>query len=105
MKKLFDMELSQQDELLMENTARGDILLSSTQGGMFRGERLRGNVMPLGMCVTCTPGSGRNHIDMSLALETDDESQILMNVSAHLHLEPELEQKLIEGKAIPPDEY
>ena len=44
MRKLFDMELSQQDELLMENTARGDILLSSTQGGMFRGERLRGNV-------------------------------------------------------------
>ena len=105
MKKLFDMELSQQDELLMENTARGDILLSSTQGGMFRGERLRGNVMPLGMCVTCTPGSGRNQIDISLALETDDESQILMNVSAHLHLEPELEQKLIEGKAVPLDEY
>ncbi len=105
MKKLFDMELMQRDELLMENTGRGDILLSATRGGEFWGEQLRGRVMPLGVCTTCTPDSSRNYIDAPLVLETDDGTRLLMRLSAYLHLEKTLEDKLIHGEEVSPEEY
>ena len=105
MKKVFDMQIRQPEDFLIKGTRKGDLLLSRIGDGTFRGQNIQGRVLPLGMSATYTPSEGVNLIHAPLLLETDDGARLFMQLDAYLHLEQELEEKLLAGEPVPPDQY
>lgn len=105
MMKLFDISIGQRGDIPIEGTCNGDVLISLTGDGSFSGDRLKGKVLPVGACVTCSPESGVNIIDSPVLLETDDGAKLFMCMKAYLHLSSELENRMISGEHISPDEY
>ncbi len=103
--KLFDMKIGQNDDILIEGTGKGDLLISVTGAGAFSGNSMNGRVLPLGITTSYTPSAGVNLIQAPFLLETDDKTMIFMRLEAYLHLAQELEDKLISGEAVSPDEY
>lgn len=106
MKKLFDMYLIQKNDIDMGVTCDGEALVSPTDEGAFSGDDgLSGKVLPIGMGVTYTPAPGRNDVVSSLLLETEDGARILMDMKAMLEIDPAVEEKLMEGEPVSPNEY
>lgn len=105
MEKVFDMYLIQENDIEMGVTCVGEALVSPTEEGGFEGERLKGRVIPMGLGVTYTPGPGRNDVDSTLLLETDDGAYILMEMDAVFDIDPVAEEQLIKGENIPADQY
>lgn len=105
MKKLFDIKIRQPEDILIQGTRKGDLLLSLTQGGSFSGEQLKGRVLPYGMCTTYTPSEGLNLIHAPILLETSDGARLFMQLEAYLHLAKDLEEQLLEGNQVPPHRY
>ncbi len=103
--KVFDIHIGQAEDILIEDTAKGDLLVSTTGDGTFSGERISGKVLPLGMCATYTPSKGFNLVHAPLVLETNDGAKLLMRLDAYLHLAQELEDKMLAGDKVPPDAY
>lgn len=103
--KLFDIEFNQTEDIMIEGTAKGDLLISLTGDGRFAGDRLSGKVVPVGMGTTYTLTDGINIIDAPTLLETYDGAKIFMRISAYLHLGQEQEQKLMEGSGVSPEDY
>lgn len=103
--KLFDITIGQQEDILLEGTAGGDLLISATGSGTFSGSRISGKVLPVGMCTTYTPKSGLNLINAPVLLETDDGVKLLMKMEAYLHLPQELEDRMLAGESVDPDKY
>ena len=52
--KLFDIEFGQQEDIMLKGTGKGDLLISVTGDGSFKGDRMSGKVLPVGMCTTYT---------------------------------------------------
>ncbi len=105
MKKLFDLYLIQENDIEMGITCRGEALVSPTEEGAFSGEEIRGRVVPMGLGVTYTPRPGRNDIDSTLLLETDDGAHILMKMDAVFDIDPAAEERLVKGEEISSDQY
>lgn len=105
MRKLFDMELEQTSDLLIENTCRGDLLISPAGEGSFSGDRMKGRILPVGASTTFTPSEGVNIIYAPVLLKTDDGAELFMQIDAYLHLAQELEEKLLAGEAVSSEEY
>jgi len=105
MKKLFDMSLFQEDDIDMGETCHGETLISPTGKGFFSGRDLNGELVPVGMGVTYTPAPGKNDIETTLLLCTDDGAHILMDMRAYFDIEPETEVRLMDGEDVIPDDY
>ena len=105
MMKLFDVEIGQTEDIFIEGTGKGDLLISLAGEGFFSGEKLKGRVLPVGASTTYTPSAGFNIIHAPVLLETDDSVKIFMQINAYLHLAQELENKLLAGEAVSPEEY
>ncbi|MGI6732778.1 MAG: DUF3237 family protein [Anaerovoracaceae bacterium] len=103
--KIFDIKLKQVDDILISGTSRGNLLLSLPGGGTFEGERIKGKVLPLGLCTTYTPESGLNFIHSPQVLVTDDGATIFMELNAYLHLSQDLEDRISAGEVIDPSTY
>lgn len=103
--KLFDIHIRQGEDILIENTGKGDLLISPMKSGSFSGQRIKGRVLPLGMCTTYTPSDGINLIHAPILLETDDCAKLFMELNAYLHLAGELEDQLLAGEHVSPDQY
>lgn len=103
--KIFDIEISQKEDILIENTAKGDLLVSINSSGSFCGERLKGKVLSACASITYTPAGGTNIIHEPVLLETDDGIKIFMQINAYLHLAKDMEDRIIAGEYISPDEY
>lgn len=104
LERLLELEVLQNEDIEMPGTVEGDILISPTSGGTFRGEKLNGTVVPAGMGITGTWG-GDNDIRTTLLLRTDDGQDILMDMNAILNIEPEVEDRLLRGESVDPDSY
>ncbi len=104
LEKLFEFEILQREDIEMPGTAGGDLLISPTTGGTFRGERLSGTLEPVGVGTTRTRGP-RNDIHAETLLRTDDGCDILMTMDAIFDVAPQIEAKLIAGEAVDPAEY
>ena len=72
MRKIFDINLIQQNDINMGITCRGDTLVSPSDKGSFSGKDIKGQVMPTGMGITYTPIAGSHDIESTLLLKTDD---------------------------------
>ncbi len=105
MKKLFTMSVVQQHDIDMGVTCLGETLVSPTDGGVFEGDELRGEIVPIGMGVTYTPAPGINNIDGLMMLKTDDGAHILMEMKAFLDINGSVEEKLMNGEHVLPEEY
>lgn len=103
--KLFDAVISQIEDVLIEDTSKGDLLISTNGDGTFIGENLKGKILPIGFSTTYTPSEGLNIIKSLNLMETDDGTKIFMKMNANLHLPQELENKILAGNEVSPDEY
>ena len=103
LKKLFEFEILQNEDVEIPGTSEGDLLISPTSGGSFHGE-LSGELLPVGIGTTYTHGT-ENDIHSQTLLRTDDGCDILMEMDAYLSIPPEVEQKLMEGIYVEPDQY
>ena len=104
MKKLFDINIIQQEDILVDNTCIGNALVSPTNGGDFSGE-ISGQVLPVGMGITYTPYEGKNDIISTLMLRTDDGADIIMDMKMYLDIDAVYEEKLMNGESVSPDNY
>lgn len=105
MKKLFDMTVFQKNDIDIGRTCCGDTLISPNDEGVFSGEELSGQLIPVGMGVTYTPYPGMNDIVSSMILKTDDGAEILMEFNAHFDIDPDVEERLADGGDVSPDDY
>jgi hypothetical protein len=103
--KVFDLQLKQVDDILISGTSRGNLLLSLPGEGLFEGDRIKGKVLPLGLCITYTPENGVNYIHAPQVLVTDDGATIFMELDAYLNLPQELEDRIAAGETVDPSKY
>ena len=104
MKKLFDMTLIQEHDIEMGKTDKGYALVVPTDGGKFQGE-ISGIVEPIGMGVVYMKEPGKNDIESTSLLTTDDGARIIMEMKGIFDVEPETEEKLESGEYVSPEEY
>ena len=104
LEKLLEFEVLQNEDIEVSDTCIGDILLSPTSGGSFRGEKLSGKLVPVGMGITVTRDC-ENDIRSTVLLRTDDGQDILMDMNAILNIGEETEEKLMQGEHADPEEY
>ncbi|MBQ9016014.1 MAG: DUF3237 domain-containing protein [Firmicutes bacterium] len=102
--KLFDYEILQNEDVELTGTASGDLLISPTSGGTFRGERMRGELLPVGLGLCYTRGTA-NDITSATLLRTEDGCDILMRMEAVYDVDPRTEERLMRGEAVDPDSY
>lgn len=105
LKKLFDIELEQNQDIEMPSTCRGDLLISPTTGGRFLGDELKGKVLPVGMGMTYTPAPCQNEVKAQMLLEMEDGEKIVLHINALLDIQNEEEEKLMRGEAVDPESY
>ena len=105
LKKLFDIKLEQEEDIEMLATCQGDLLISPTTGGSFHGDAMNGKVMPIGMGITYTPTSCHNEVKSEVLLEMDDGERAMLRIDAILDIENEIEQKLMHGEEVNPENY
>ena len=106
MKKLFEMNLSQDLDIELLSTDVGDILLSRNSGGSFKGKRIAGIVHPMGMSIAYTPSSGHNDVKGPFLLETDDGAKALMDMDAFLEIsDPEIGERIANGEEVKTEDY
>ncbi|NLD19697.1 MAG: DUF3237 domain-containing protein [Clostridiales bacterium] len=105
LKKLFDIQLEQKQDIEMPATCRGDLLISPTTGGSFCGDKLNGKVMPVGMGLTYTPAPCQNEVKAEMLLEMEDGDKAMLCINAVLDIDSEEEEKLIRGEKVDPERY
>ncbi len=103
--KLFDMSVFQENDIDMGVTCRGDTLISPTGEGIFSGDKLKGKLVPIGMGATYTPYPGKNDIETSMLLRTEDGAHILMDMKAYFDVDEDCEKRLMAGEKVDPGEY
>jgi hypothetical protein len=75
------------------------------EGGEFEGPKLRGSVLPGGADWMLSDSKGVAHVDVRLALQTDDREQIYMTYRGLRHGPPEVMARLERGESVEPHEY
>lgn len=102
---LFDMVVPLRDPLNVGATPKGSrqILLGKT--GEFRGERMRGKVLPGGADWFLIRADGVGELDVRVTLETDDGALVYMLSEGYLHYPAEIAGKVLRGTADPADYY
>lgn len=103
--KLFDMTIFQENDIILEDTSVGDILLSPSEKGFFKGEKLSGELTSVGMGICTTVSEGKNDIESQMLLKTDDGSHILMDYKSYFDLDSKVEEKLSNGEKVDSSEY
>lgn len=103
-KKLFDYEIIQEEDVEITGTSKGDLLISPTTGGRFYGEELNGTLLPVGIGTTYTHGT-ENDIRSTTLLRTDDGSDILMDMKAFLSIPEDVEERLMRGEHTDDESY
>ena len=86
-------------------TPGGNRRVGLVSGGTFRGERLRGTVLPGGADWIVARPDGSTTLDVRLVLETDDKATIGMTYRGMRHGPAAVMQRLDRGEAVDPTEY
>jgi hypothetical protein len=75
------------------------------EGGEFEGPKLRGRVLKGGADWMLVDSEGVAHVDVRMALQTDDGEEISMQYSGRRHGPPAVMGRLERGEAVDPGEY
>lgn len=104
MEKIFDMTLIQENDIEMGETCKGVTLIVPTDGGKFFG-KINGIIEPLGMGIVYMKDPGKNDLESTSLLTTDDGARIIMEMKGVFDVSPETEAKMEAGEYISPDKY
>jgi len=76
-------------------------------GGRFEGEKLRGEILPVGGAdwQSVRPGDGTWLLDVRLGLKTDDGEHIMMSYQGLRHGPKEVLDAIARGEAVSPNDY
>jgi hypothetical protein len=78
----------------------------AVSGGDFKGDRLRGSVLPIiGSDLLLSRPDGSSQQDVRMLLRTDDGATILMTYRGVRHASTEVNERLARGEAVAPSEY
>lgn len=86
-------------------TPIGNRRIGLVAGGTFRGERLRGTVLPGGADWIIARPDGCTMLDVRLVLETDDKATIGMTYRGLRHGPAAVMERLNRGETVDPSEY
>lgn len=102
---LFYLELKQKNDVLMDATEDGEILLSPIVGGIFEGDDIKGTVLPIGTQYCIEKDNFRNYLDCTLILQTDDNEKILMHYRGTALFTKEQQRRMQNAEYVDPNEY
>jgi hypothetical protein len=87
-------------------TPAGNRRVFAVSGGDFKGDRLRGTILPIiGSDLLLTRPDGSSQQDVRMLLRTDDGATILMTYRGVRHAPTEVNERLARGEAVAPSEY
>jgi len=87
-------------------TPQGTRRIATVAGGTFKGERLRGTILPApGGDWIVVRSDGATILDVRLTLETDDRQLIYMTYRGVRHGPAEVMARLAKGEAVDPASY
>lgn len=104
MEKIFELTQIQEHDIEMGETCKGVALVVPTDGGSFSG-KIKGTVEPIGMGLVYMKDPGKNDIESTILLKTDDEAHIIAEMKGYFDVASETEEKMENGEYISPDEY
>jgi len=103
---LFDMQIALHPLQEVGGTPLGQRRVAPVAGGSFRGERLRGTILPhAGSDWLLSRGDGTLQLDVRMTLRTDDGALILMSYRGVRHGSAEVTAKIARGEPVGRDEY
>ena len=98
-------EVTQHDDVLINDAFQNELLISPISGGFFKGEKLSGRIEGAGPGCTLTRPPDRNDIQVKLLLRTDDGENIFLSSEGTLLLDPAVEKRIVAGEDVPPTDY
>lgn len=104
MEKIFEMTLIQEHDIEMGETCKGFTLIVPTDGGTVSG-KINGTVEPLGMGIVYMKDPGKNDLEATSLIKTDDGAHIIMAQKGWFDIDPDLESRLEAGEYVNTDEY
>jgi hypothetical protein len=88
------------------NTPAGTRRVFPVAGGNFKGDRLRGSILPVaGSDLLLTRPDGSSQQDVRMVLRTDDEALILMTYRGVRHASSEVNDRIARGEQVAASEY
>ena len=103
---LFDMQIALHPLQEVGTTPLGQRRIAPVAGGSFKGERLRGTILPhAGSDWLLSRGDGALQLDVRMTLRTDDGALILMSYRGVRHGSAEVTAKIARGERVGRDEY
>ncbi|MDQ0352302.1 hypothetical protein J2R98_002146 [Alkalibacillus filiformis] len=102
---LCDLELTVEKPHLPGKTPVGNRRVIRVTGGVFKGERLQGNVVPGGDDWSTVRDDGTVIQDVRILLETNDKQLIMMTYRGIRAGERSVIKRLDDGDEVPIDEY
>ena len=87
-------------------TPAGNRRVFAVSGGDFKGDRLRGSILPIiGSDLLLTRPDGSSQQDVRMLLRTDDGATILMTYRGVRHASAEVNERLARGETVAPSDY
>src|SRR5262245_47754023 len=87
-------------------TPAGNRRVFAVSGGDFKGDRLRGSILPIGGSdLLLTRADGSSQQDVRMLLRTDDGATILMTYRGVRHASTEVNERLARGETVAPSDY
>ena len=98
------MTLIQEHDIEMGETCKGVALIVPTDGGTVSG-KINGTVEPVGMGLVYMKDPGKNDLEGTSLIKTDDGAHIIMDQKGWFDTDPEVEAKMEAGEYVSPEEY
>lgn len=102
---LFDTVIAVNDPVDFGMTPRGQRRVRIGDGGIFKGDRLEGEVLPGGTNWFLTRADGVGEFSVRLGLRTTGGDTIYMQSDGYFHFPPEVAGTIADGSATPEDYY
>jgi hypothetical protein len=104
--QLFTMTMELSPTVELGNTPSGNRRIFTVSRGEFRGDRLRGEVLPEASSdLLLVRQDGSSQQDVRLILRTDDQALILMMYPGRRHASLEVNAKIAQGEQVSPTDY
>lgn len=102
---LFDLDIQTSPPIFCSEDDGGGIYVSGILGGSFRGDRLEGEVLPLGGDWARVTSQGTSRLDVQLMLRSRAGGLCTMRYLGRMHASAAVMQRLIEGADVPASDY
>jgi Protein of unknown function (DUF3237) len=103
---LFTMTIKLHPTEELGQTPAGNRRVFAVSGGDFKGDRLRGTILPIvGSDLLLTRPDGSSQQDVRMLLRSDDGAMILMTYRGVRHASTKVNERLARGEAVAPSEY